>query len=437
MAKLTFETDDLRIANKVTSIVDTNGRRIAFYEKEFTSGRTSGGIVVQGSGLLAVDIEVGSGALNGSTPSWTQGNELPVIPNTIQLACYNLDNSQLEVITDFSMDNLNNVIYLAWIFAGSTTIVRILNIEPYGKYIYARRQIDTGGGNYEYQGTEQLMNAGEAPSAIYDKSTDRIYMTYRKNSVVYQRIIEVGNESGAWDYLIDFLDTGGVIVFTDSFKNQTFASSGSVSGYSVKFTNVMNQRVPHGNDTNNFSIAFPVHFMHASQGIIPEFYEIYTKPGGVFSLQESISYGVTISHDMTAYEGLYVYIGLRGKMFNSNLPYDFVIEPSERIRIFVKSGDITIEISSTYIQSTYRQFGSSSISSVDGVNLITLTDTELTTKILDPETDAATSEVSSVDGVNLITLTDIEVETIILDPLSEPLPQPSGAASVDGLGVIL
>lgn len=415
--QLTFETDDNRKANQLNAIVDSDGRRIVFYEKEFNSGRLTGGRITDAGGLF-VDIEAGTGNLNGTPVAWSQTLGFPVVSALFQIVGYDVNLASLVIVTDLQMTTLNHIIPLAYIFAGVSIIVRVLNIEITGKYIYVRRQIDQGGSVFAYEGVDDLMNSGTTPQAFYDVGTNRIYLTYRKNGMVFQRIIEVGNEASAWNYIVDYNETGGVLVYLETFRNESLLAY-SASPPTLKQINTQEAPIVQGNvnlsgTTHIYNVA-----LRSITGfqLVPEFYEIYKEIASVQVLQESIPYSLrdSIKDLSTGYSGT-IYLGFRGT--RRGVPY---VQPeSERERIVIAVGEQVSSPGSNLTTSFYRALAGANISGSNAVDVITSTTPQLIT-ILHDETDGpAQADISASSGIEEITSTLPQLNTLLQSELDGP-----------------
>jgi len=386
--QLTVSTDDGRINKHISNIQDINGRRLSFYDREVPSGLISGGEVTNPSGL-DITIQAGNGEVNGNPYSWGLTN-LTVTPELFQLVCYDpVAGSVIVSVNDQEL--FARSIHLAWIYAGLTVIARVLPIQEDGKYIFVKKQIPDGGGGWEWDDKEDLLMGGEQPNALYDTSNDRIYLSYRKNSILFQRIIEVGNEADAWTYKVDYT------VSVNTIYLQTDPSSGAFTFYSgcietdrslsnqqeqlyaprtpeepsVSYSG-SKQAFPRSNTSNFFTYIIgngnDGFFANPGQDVkyvmvVPsvnltkpgevDFIEIYTVVAGSHVLQESIpiSESYTVK-DLSSYSGA-LYIGWRGTLSGSS----YTLPEEQRQHIFIDQSDYIYQSSPTQLNASGSRLG--------------------------------------------------------------------------------
>jgi hypothetical protein len=233
--KRTFESDDNRIAFNPSVIRDSNNRIILFYHKQVVSGKLSDTRITNPSGY-SINVGSGNGTLNGISKAWSSAS-ITAIPNVFQLVYVDLvpTTPVVDIASDFPMTFTKSVIPLAYVFSGSSSITRLIEVEKTGNYIYARRQKPDGSGGWSWDDYEDLLNSGEQPSAVL--GGNRIYITYTKDSSVYQRIIEVGNENNAWDFLLDYQINTNIINPSEiPFKVEQQLQSSSIPIYQPTVT---------------------------------------------------------------------------------------------------------------------------------------------------------------------------------------------------------
>jgi len=388
--KLTFETDNNRIAFRPSMVKDQNGRLIIFYQKQLKTGKTTGGIATNPSGFN-ISITSGTGTLNGISKSWTSDSVIAV-PSLCQLVYVDpaAVGNGVGITSNLSMTFISTIIPIAFVFSGSSSIVRLLSIENEGNYIYARRQKPDGFGGWVWDNYEDILNSGESPSAYFNTLTNRIHLTYKRNSSVYQRIIQVGNESNAWSLLPDYAETAGPTKIPDDILNECdIIPSGArlVSPIVSTFTQLYDFRTDNTNNdkltssgarltaiTTQFGGSFS--FTRASgtkdtflnPGYIANlylylpiislvsgtpitllnntFYEIYDTDNQ--TLLESVPYSANIGKwkNIDAYVGKRIFLGFRGQysVYNdkSNLA-DISLSPADRSPVDAFNNSIQTE----------------------------------------------------------------------------------------------
>jgi hypothetical protein len=312
------------------------------------SGRLSDGRVTDAGGLL-VTVDAGNGVINSIPVTWTAIN-LPVQPNKFQLV-YVTSSGIVSITDNFDMTLTASVIMLAYVFAGASAITRLHEIEKDGKYIYVRRQKPDGFGGWVWDNYEDILNSGEQPQAIYRELDNRIYVTYRKDSAVYQRVIEVGNESSAWTYLLDFTIQSGPQIVLDTDPTNEIQTDSSASdfllntfdpftfsflilGFETKFNN------PGYDFSHKFLFMPTVVTATGINGLELEIenYEIYIGPLDNQTMIDSFDFNSNKGKwkPIDTLTGTF-YLGWSGfiKIFGRRLPY--TLPPSNRLKISIEN----------------------------------------------------------------------------------------------------
>lgn len=224
--KLTFDTDNGRINSHPCIILLPSGQQIIFYSKFLTTGKESFSRISFMSPSFTVDVEAGSGTINGTSVTWSAGSVIATA-DTYQLI-YVTDTGVIGIDNNLSMSFLSDVILLAYVGSGSTSITRISEIEHTGNYIYVRKQVFTGS-EWIWEDYEYLLNTGSEPSCFYNSITGYIYLSYKKDSSSYTRIFDPIDEL-TWEYLSNVLITANAITLNRDPENSLFIS-GNSSGY--------------------------------------------------------------------------------------------------------------------------------------------------------------------------------------------------------------
>ena len=392
--KLTSETDDNRRAISSSVIEDINGRNIAFYQKNSLSGRLSNGRVTNPSSLN-ISVAAGNGIIN-STPVVWSSTPLVAQANKFQLVYVN--SSGVVNITDiFDMTLMASSILLAYVFAGLTEVTRILEIEKDGKYILVRRQKPDGFGGWIWDNIEEILHSGEFPSSFYDTSLNRIFLTYKKDGAIYQRIIEVGNETNAWDYLLDYTIQAGpqIVLNNNPIAEQFLDASGSDSSlettdpfpFSWKILGFQTEFLNPGYDYTNKYMFMPYVVVNpdAQQAIVAEpiNYQLYLSDNE--TLNETLDYNSNklTWKNINLYNGIF-YLGWTGFIYVDGRKIPFTLSKRSRQEIYIESTrDEIVNNSPTQIGSSVHQSFISSGSASDAKNEII----ETFNQIYDYETD--------------------------------------------------
>ena len=197
--KITYDTDEGRLNSSPALVVGTNGRRIIFYQKTFYSGRVSyspSTSHVTFSGLT-INVPAGTGLLNGSGVSWSAA-VLTATINTFQLL-YVDSGGTVNLTTSFSMTTISTSVVLAYVFVGGSAITSLEEVEINGKYIYVRKQ-ELSGGSWFWGNNEYVLMTGEEPKASYDVAANKVYLSYKKDSISYIRMFDLSTEL-TWQYI--------------------------------------------------------------------------------------------------------------------------------------------------------------------------------------------------------------------------------------------
>ena len=159
--KLTFDTDDGR-TNSSPSLVVASGRKIIFYEKFFTSGRTTylptGIEHITYTAPFSLNVPAGSGTLNGAGIAWAADTH--VLPSD-SFVLVRVDSSGvIHYEISWTMATLSTSIVLAYVNVGHSAIVYVEEVEKTGSYIYVRKQ-ESSGGTWVWTDVEGQLCTGE------------------------------------------------------------------------------------------------------------------------------------------------------------------------------------------------------------------------------------------------------------------------------------
>jgi hypothetical protein len=225
--QLTYDTDNNRINSSPSVIVLPSGQRIAFYSKFLTTGKISFSRITFVAPSFDISVEAGNGELNGiSGITWSSGN-LIATPNSFQLV-YVTTAGVLGIGTNLTMSFLKDVILLAYVSSGNSSITRIQELEHSGNYIYVRKQTLLGS-TWTWNDYEELLNTGSNPMCFYNSNTGYIYLNYTKDSATYVREFNPADEL-TWETLQSITITSGTITLNRDPEN-TLAVAGCSSGY--------------------------------------------------------------------------------------------------------------------------------------------------------------------------------------------------------------
>jgi len=284
--QLTRDLDDGRSNDYPSIVVGPTGQRIAFYKKFLTTGKISFSRITFVSPSFTVDVEAGNGSVQGTSVTWSAGT-LTATANTYEIV-YVDTSGILHISPNLSMTDAQNVILLAYVQTGSTSITRIEEIEHTGSYIYIRRQMLVGS-SWVWNDYEYRLNTGEEPRAYYDLVNNKIYLSYKKDGVSYVRMFDPTNEL-TWEYLPNVNISSNTLTLNNDPSNSiVLALSG---GYKTS-SNLVSDEYPMGDTqflfmNNNPYIILPYitgdNLLYAYG---PVTYEIMTYSLGVYTVEAS------------------------------------------------------------------------------------------------------------------------------------------------------
>jgi hypothetical protein len=188
-------------------------------------------------------------------------------------------------------------IVLAYVSTGVSAISYVEEVEKAGDYIYVRKQIDVGG-QWEWDDTETVLNTGESPRAFYSAADDKIYLSYRKDSIAYLRVFDFTNPF-TWDYLPNYVVSAlNQINMNRDPENKasTYVGSAYGGGLSLLNAQIYGMTSTGFGYIDNGSGYQPYIFLPmvtSSYGylgymLFPYYVEIFEKVGEAYILQESV-----------------------------------------------------------------------------------------------------------------------------------------------------
>lgn len=433
--KRTFDTDNGRPNNYPVVVVDASGRAVIFYEKVLTSGRLSNTRVTY-TLPFTVHVEAGNGSLNSTPVSWS-AIDLTMPADSFQIVYVDsggtVSFTSSLIFGRYDMSLMATSIILAFVSIGNTGITQLEEVEKTGKYIYVRSQVFSGG-SWVWDNNEYILNTGEQPKAYYDVATNKIYLSYKKDSISYVRMIDFTN-STTLKYLSNIsIQTGPTITLNNNPQNTFYP--GAASGYeasigamitpklyflsytALKFIPVLSVQQPH--------IFMP--FVTSSGGYLPYlrlpyYVDIFSLSGSTYTLEESVPvYDNTSTdvikdiplrwHQWTGSLGQ-KYLGVRA--YNTLFVDPYLSDPSDYVQIFVSAayeGHQTVGITIySYVVEKTIDFGGES-SGYEGVQPTTyqydiLSDLE--NQIYPPS--ASSGYEASIPLVTFDSLPSIQTET--------------------------
>lgn len=173
-----------------TIVRDNNGRYIMFYEKRLKTGRTSTDVITFTSPSFDCNVPAGTGEINGIPVSWS--SDVLTLPSDSYVLVYVTSSGVVGYSDDFPISFTKDVIILAFAYVGASSIVRIINTERDGFYIFHRKQV-LSGSDYVWEDYEYKLNVGIKPEAIYDSTNDKVYLSFQKDGASMVRMFDLTN----------------------------------------------------------------------------------------------------------------------------------------------------------------------------------------------------------------------------------------------------
>lgn len=229
--KLTLDTDDGRINSSPSTVILPSGQQFCFYSKFLTTGKESFSRITFVDPSFTVSVQAGSGTINGIPVTWGAGT-LTAPANSYNIV-YVTAAGVLGIGSNLTMNFLNDVILLAYVSSGNSSITRIDELEHTGNYIYVRKQILLGS-EWVWDDYEILLNTGSEPICFYNSITGEIYLSYTKDSSSYVRTFKPEVDL-TWEYLTSIAIAANVNITLKKDPENTAAPIGLGSGYSTSF----------------------------------------------------------------------------------------------------------------------------------------------------------------------------------------------------------
>jgi len=220
--KLTFDTDENRKNARVAGVRLPSGRLVAFYDKELSSG-IDAYVTVTFTGFV-VSAGAGSGVINGIPVSWS-ASDITFPAGDVTYLLYVTPAGIVGATADYTMSFTKDVIWLAWVFVGASSINRVETIENIGRYVFARPQVQVGG-EWVWSDFEFLLNSGKSPSAFYNMSDSLIYMSYIKDDASYIRTFSSLDEL-TWSYISNIKVVASTLSLPRDPENRVLLFTGS------------------------------------------------------------------------------------------------------------------------------------------------------------------------------------------------------------------
>jgi hypothetical protein len=295
--KLTLDTDDGRM-NGSPTIVVAGSRRIAFYEKFFTSGLIGYSPLtahITATALLEVSVPAGSGTLNGSPISWSADTETLPIDSFV---CIRVDAvGVIHYSTSWDMTEIASSVVLAYVNVGNTAIVTVEEVEKTGRYIYARKQ-ELSGSSWVWSGEETILCTGQEPNAFYDTTRNKVFLSYKKDSVIYLRVFDLTTEL-TFRYLPNIQISVGVISLNHnpdvSLAMKTSAGAKSLSTvinselYPMSVTGLCFVKTGINYEPYVY-LPYIISNSNFQYLVYPYYVEVCTKSGSVYTVEDSVAF---------------------------------------------------------------------------------------------------------------------------------------------------
>jgi len=224
--KQTGDTDSSRLNDYPSIIRDNSGRLLLFYEKEFASGLLTGGVVTFVDPSLDCHIDAGTGEINDIPVTWS-ADDLTLGSNTFTLVY--VDNAgNVNHTADFTITFMKDVIALAFVNVGLSTIVRINPIEKTGFYIFNRRQVASGP-DYVWDDYESRLNPGRKPEAFFDSTANKAYCTFIKDGSTFIRMFDT-TSSLTWEDVNNVQEVSSILYPVPPPEKELLLQVGATEG---------------------------------------------------------------------------------------------------------------------------------------------------------------------------------------------------------------
>jgi len=220
--KLTVDLDDGRINSHPSLIKDKNGRLIVFYSKTLPSGRISTSRVTFTPSSFDIHVEAGNGEITDTPIIWS-ATDLIATPETYSIVYVDISGT-VKISSDIQKNIYQDAIILAFLNVGLTSIVNLEEVERVGTYLFTQRQVwNSESEEWEWDNYEYRINNGQEPFALYDSSSDKIYLSYKRDGESFNRLFNL-TDPLTWSYLHHYTITAGVI-YPDFVQSRTYSQS--------------------------------------------------------------------------------------------------------------------------------------------------------------------------------------------------------------------
>jgi hypothetical protein len=337
--KHTNDTSVGRSNNYPSIIRDNDGRYIMFYEKRLQTGRLSIDTVTFTSPSLDCTVPAGNGEINSISVSWLS-TVLTLSPNSYTLIY--VDSSGVVGQTDdFPISFVKDVIILAFAYVGDTSIVRILNTERDGYYVFHRKQTYLGGA-YEWDDYEFRLNVGIKPEAVYDSANNKVYLSFQKDGASMVRMFDL-TDANTWQDLNHILLVDPTIYPIPQPKvdlvSNTAYSKFSVTDVSPPLFELASDVVV-GLETGSNDPYIHIPYVTSSflaYATFPALMQVFAKSGSVYTLQAQFPIVNASYYNIYSYSGItqpwsynrgnkYVGLEVEHTLFSGNyitLPFNY------------------------------------------------------------------------------------------------------------------
>jgi len=353
--KQTDDSDASRLNDYPSIIRDNSGRLLLFYEKYFRSGVLTGGVVSFVSPSLDCHIDAGTGTINETPVSWS-ADDLTLTPSTYTLI-YVDSAGNVGQTSDFPISFVKNVITLAYVNVGATTIVRITNLEKEGSYIFNRRQV-LSGPDYVWDDYETRLNTGEKPEVFFDSSSNMAYCTFIKDGATFTRVFDT-TSALTWEDVAHVEEVGGILYPVPQPSAELILNVGCSKSSFVSYNPPLyelGRNMVVGLDTSDPYVHVPyVTSPYLAYMTSAPIMQVFTKSGSIYTLETEINLGVEDYPygliTLWSFTRGTKYLGL--KVSHTLYVGDFYTDPSDYAEVLIPENIYsTVTVSPTELQTT-------------------------------------------------------------------------------------
>jgi hypothetical protein len=287
---LTIDTDNGRTHNYPCIVISPAGQQFVFYEKYLTTGKQSYSRITFTAPSFDISVEAGNGSVNATPVTW--GSALLTINQNAYALVYVDTSGNVGLSYNLDMTFMKDVIQLAYVSSGNSSITRIEELEHTGYYIYLRKQT-LSGSSYVWDNVAYRLNTGTQPKAFYCSTNGKIYLTYQKDGAEYVRVFDPTDEL-TWEYLPNTRIISNVISLINHPQNSVVFGVGS--GYEAETTIENGDLFPLGDTGFCFVGSSTYIFLPSISGAYIQYitnpiitYEILNKVGSTYYVEASYS----------------------------------------------------------------------------------------------------------------------------------------------------